>query len=142
MLLDEPLSALDTPTRRRLRTELRQLLLDSAIPTLVVTHDRVEALALGDRVAVLVDGRLRQFGDVEDVFSHPADPEVAAAVDMETVTAGTVIDTHDGVTAVRVGSTKLFGVTALVKATAVHLIPRAIAPTPTQQEPQPHAELA
>lgn len=223
LLLDEPLSALDTPTRRRLRTELRQLLLDSAIPTLVVTHDRAEALALGDRVAILVNGRLRQFGDVEDVFSHPADPEVATAVDMETVTAGTVIDTHNGVTAVRVGSTQLFGVsdrtlapdsavlvclraenvaltldsadrrssprnelpatirsltadgpvlrveldagfrfsayitrptcdeldlhpgqsiTALVKATAVHLIPRTIAATPTPQEPQPPAELA
>lgn len=110
LLLDEPLSALDAPIRRRLRTELRRLLLDTGIPTLVVTHDRAEALALGDRAAILVDGRLRQFGDVEDVFSRPTDPDVAAAVDMETITAATVIDTAAGVTTVQAGDARLYGI--------------------------------
>ncbi len=127
LLLDEPLSALDAPIRRRLRTELRQLLLNAGIPTLVVTHDRTEALTLGDRVAVLVDGRLGQFGDVEDVFSRPTNPAVAEAVDMETVTAGTVIATENGMTSVSVASTRLVGVTAhdLDPGTAVFVCMRA-----------------
>ena len=59
LLLDEPLSALDAPTREALRGELRRLLSHVARPTLLVTHDRIEALALGDRIAVISDGRLR-----------------------------------------------------------------------------------
>ena len=49
LLLDEPLSALDAPTREALRGELRHLLEQAGVPAIVVTHDRVEALALGDR---------------------------------------------------------------------------------------------
>ncbi len=73
LLLDEPLSALDTPTREALRGELRSFLGSLDVPSLVVTHDRVEALALGDRVAVVVDGAIRQVGPVDEVFSRPAD---------------------------------------------------------------------
>ncbi|MDD9205090.1 ATP-binding cassette domain-containing protein, partial [Georgenia sp. 10Sc9-8] len=62
LLLDEPLSALDGPTRAHLRAELRRILVAQAVPTVVVTHDRAEALALADRVVVLVDGRVRQTG--------------------------------------------------------------------------------
>src|SRR5581483_2736983 len=56
LLLDEPLSALDATTRVRVRGELRRLLVDSRVPAIVVTHDRAEALALGDWMAVMVDG--------------------------------------------------------------------------------------
>ena len=96
LLLDEPLSALDTPTRTRLRTELRSLLLASGIPTIVVTHDRAEALALGDQVVVLIDGRVRQVGAVQDVFSRPVDQQVADAVEVETVVLGSVRSRGDG----------------------------------------------
>ena len=48
LLLDEPLSALDAPTRARMRYELRRMLLTSDVPSIVVTHDRMEAVALGD----------------------------------------------------------------------------------------------
>src|SRR5439155_17242132 len=71
LLLDEPLSALDTPTREQLRGELRRLLKTLAIPTIVVSRDRVEVLALGDRLVVLADGGIRQAGPVAEVFSHP-----------------------------------------------------------------------
>lgn len=110
LLLDEPLSALDAPTRTRLRTDLRQRLLAAGVPALVVTHDRTEALALGDRMAVLIDGRLRQLGTVQTVFSHPSDPEVALAVETETVVAGTVLGQIDNLTRLRVGDVELLAV--------------------------------
>jgi molybdate transport system ATP-binding protein len=103
LLLDEPLSALDTPTRARLRTELRQRLTDSGVPSIVVTHDRGEALALGDRMVVLVGGRVRQVGDLPAVFGRPANPAVAAAVGVESTLPGDVVEAVDGLVRVRVG---------------------------------------
>jgi molybdate transport system ATP-binding protein len=85
ILLDEPLSALDAPTREVLRTELRDVLAGAGVPSLLVTHDRTEALALGDRLAVMIDGRVRQVGPVAEVFGRPASAEVAEAVGTETV---------------------------------------------------------
>ncbi len=80
LLLDEPLSALDATTRSELRQELRRLLVEWRIPTIVVTHDPAEVVALADEVVVLVDGRVRQSGAVTDVFSCPADSDVARIV--------------------------------------------------------------
>ncbi len=96
LLLDEPLSALDAPTREELRGELRRLLVGEALPSIVVTHDRTEAMVLGDRIAVMVDGEVRQVGSVEEVFSRPADPEVARAVGVETVVAARVLGRREG----------------------------------------------
>ena len=103
LLLDEPLSALDAPTRSALRRELRRILVREAVPALVVTHDRTEALALADRVAVLVAGTVRQVGTPQQVFDRPADPDVATVVDVETVVAGVVVADEEGLTRVRVG---------------------------------------
>jgi molybdate transport system ATP-binding protein len=100
LLLDEPLSALDAPTREELRAELRALLLRLGVPTVVVTHDRIEALALGDRMAVMVDGRVRQHGSVGEVFEHPADRDVARCVGVDTVLAGRVVASDDGLATV------------------------------------------
>jgi len=102
LLLDEPLSALDTPTRLRLRVELRRVLLAQQIPTVLVTHDRAEALALADSVVVLVDGRVHQHASPQEVFERPADAAVAAVVGVETAVPGAVVGTDDGVCAVRV----------------------------------------
>jgi ABC-type Fe3+/spermidine/putrescine transport system ATPase subunit len=77
LLLDEPLSALDAPTRDELRSGLRDLLDDVSIPSVYVTHDQAEATIIGDDLAVLMHGRLRQSGPVADVFDRPADLEVA-----------------------------------------------------------------
>ena len=71
LLLDEPLSALDGPTREALRGELRNLLSSLSIPVLLVTHDRVGALALGDQVAIVNDGRIVQHASIEEVFRRP-----------------------------------------------------------------------
>jgi molybdate transport system ATP-binding protein len=77
LLLDEPLSALDPHTRDEVRAELRTTLRELALPTLVVTHDFVDAAALADRVGVLVDGQLAQLGTPEELLSAPASPFVA-----------------------------------------------------------------
>lgn len=95
LLLDEPLSALDAPTRESLRGELRRLLVRAHIPTVLVTHDRTEALALGDAMAVLIDGQIRQVGPVSEVFSRPLERAVVHAVGMENVLPALVL-TSDG----------------------------------------------
>jgi ABC-type Fe3+/spermidine/putrescine transport system ATPase subunit len=77
LLLDEPLSALDQPTREDMRTLLRQLLTELEIPAAHVTHDRDEALSIGDDLAVIVGGQLRQTGPAATVAAEPADPDVA-----------------------------------------------------------------
>lgn len=107
LLLDEPFSSLDTPTRTRLRADVRELLVATGTPAIVVTHDRAEALALGDRICVIVDGRIRQRGTPEEVFDRPADPGVAAVVGVETAVAGVITAERDGVTEVVVNAVRL-----------------------------------
>lgn len=80
LLLDEPLAALDGPTRQELRQELRRLHQTLGTTVIHVTHDLDEAMALGDRIAVLIEGQLRQLGTPAGVTRWPADPEVAALV--------------------------------------------------------------
>ncbi|HEU4491784.1 MAG TPA: ATP-binding cassette domain-containing protein [Jiangellales bacterium] len=104
LLLDEPLSALDTPTRSRLRVDLRQVLVRSGTPTLLVSHDRTEVLALADRVVVVVRGRVLQVGEPAEVFGRPADAAVARVVGVETAAPGVVRSRGDGVLGVEVGS--------------------------------------
>jgi molybdate transport system ATP-binding protein len=107
LLLDEPLSALDGQTREAVRGELRQLLRDAAAPAIVVTHDRTEALVLGDRVAVVADGAIRQLGPILDVFDRPVDETVARIVGVETVFPATVVGASDGLLRLRVGTAEL-----------------------------------
>ena len=111
LLLDEPLSALDAPTRARLRTDLRRMLELSGIPALIVTHDRSEALVLADRVVVLIDGTVRQVGSPEEVFDRPADPDVARIVGIETATPGVVSRVDDDLIQVDVGTRQLTALT-------------------------------
>jgi ABC-type Fe3+/spermidine/putrescine transport system ATPase subunit len=77
LLLDEPLSALDQPTREDMRSLLQQLLAELEIPAAHITHDRDEALSIGDDLAVIVGGQLRQTGPAATVAAEPADPDVA-----------------------------------------------------------------
>jgi molybdate transport system ATP-binding protein len=91
LLLDEPLAALDAHTRRVVRDELAAELRGVAIPTLLVTHDFADAAALADRVAVLVDGTLRQLATPAELLSAPADRFVVALTG-GSVLRGTVRD--------------------------------------------------
>jgi ABC-type Fe3+/spermidine/putrescine transport system ATPase subunit len=77
LLLDEPLSALDQPTREELRGQLRLILTQQSIPAIHVTHDRDEAFTLADDLAIIADGTIRQAGNARDVAAQPADPVTA-----------------------------------------------------------------
>lgn len=79
-LLDEPLSHLDAKLRAAMRAELKQLGAMSSTTSLYVTHDYQEALALGDRIAVLRHGRLVQVGTPEEIWHTPVDTFVAKAL--------------------------------------------------------------
>lgn len=80
LLLDEPFAALDTQLRTVLRREVAELLRAQGTTSLLVTHDQEEALTLADRVAVLHDGRLAQFGTPEEIYQKPASDWVASFV--------------------------------------------------------------
>ncbi|MBC8120666.1 MAG: ABC transporter ATP-binding protein [Gemmatimonadaceae bacterium] len=80
ILLDEPFSNLDVEVRAYLREEVRAVLKRTATAAIFVTHDRSEALSLGDRVAVLQDGRLEQWGRPEQVYREPQSRFVAQFV--------------------------------------------------------------
>jgi molybdate transport system ATP-binding protein len=78
LLLDEPFGSLDAPTRRSVRGELRRFLERAGRATLLVSHDYLDALTLGSRIAVLEEGRLTQCGPREEVLRRPQTPFLAA----------------------------------------------------------------
>ena len=79
-LLDEPLSNLDAKLRTLARDELQQFQRRLATTTIYVTHDQVEALGLGDRIAILNGGRIHQIGTPREVYAHPVDTFVATFI--------------------------------------------------------------
>lgn len=76
-LFDEPLHALDASERSRVRRELRLFLKGLGVTTLYVTNDQIEAMAMGDRVAIIDRGRLRQVGTSQELLDRPVDRFVA-----------------------------------------------------------------
>lgn len=80
LLMDEPMSALDVATRRRVRQWLRNRLVGFAGPRLLVTHDPLDAYALADRVVVLEEGRVTHDGSIADLTARPKSPYVAELV--------------------------------------------------------------
>ena len=76
-LFDEPLSNLDAKLRVEMRAEIKLLHQRTRTTTVYVTHDQVEAMTLGDRIAVMRDGKVEQFGTPEDIYARPASRFVA-----------------------------------------------------------------
>ncbi|WP_276273185.1 ABC transporter ATP-binding protein [Haloarcula litorea] len=76
-LMDEPLSNLDAKLRAQMRTELQELQHELDVTTVYVTHDQTEAMAMGDRIAVMNDGELQQVGTAEEVYRTPENEFVA-----------------------------------------------------------------
>ena len=99
LLLDEPFSSLDQPTRETLIGDLGQILREERVTAVLVTHDRAEAMALGDRVGVLMGGRLLQLDEAAQVFRAPASEEIARFVGVETILDCRVVD-RDGMLSV------------------------------------------
>lgn len=107
LFMDEPFAALDAPSRRALLADLPGWLRAAGCASVLVTHDREEALHLADRVALLFDGRIRQVGPVDEVFARPVDAEVAAFIGVENILPGEVVAGDEESCRVRVGSTDL-----------------------------------
>lgn len=84
LLLDEPFSALDPPTRSRLLDDLGTLLDETATTTVFVTHDLAEATQLSRRMAIIVSNRLQQIGNPDELFAAPVNEEVAQFLNHKT----------------------------------------------------------
>jgi len=110
LLLDEPLSALDAAAREKLRGELRRMLTRSAVPAILVTHDKTEAIALGDRMIVMVDGRVCQADTVQTVLSSPADAAIAQSLGVETVVPAIVVGSSGGLLTIEAGQAQITAV--------------------------------
>jgi molybdate transport system ATP-binding protein len=100
LLLDEPLAALDAHTKASVRVELEELLHGLSLPTLIVTHDYEDAVALAETVGVLVDGKLRQLGSPAELVARPDDPFVASFTGANLL-RGHAERVEDGLTSIR-----------------------------------------
>jgi molybdate/tungstate transport system ATP-binding protein len=115
LLLDEPLSALDPRTRETLREELKRIHEMSGTTTIHVTHDQDEALALADRIGVIMDGELVQVDEPYRVFNEPVTEEIATFVGVENVIGGKIISNEDGVVVVETGKYQIRALSNLQK---------------------------
>lgn len=111
LLLDEPLSALDPETRERMQRELAGIHRQLPITIVHVTHDFEEAVALGDRVAVLNDGRTIQVGTPQDVLRHPGSEFVARFALSRNIFVGQAYGAEDGRAWIDVGKARIRAIT-------------------------------
>ncbi len=147
LLLDEPFAALDPPTRQELLGLLQDLLRQEGCATVFVTHDREEALRLGDRIAVMMGGRIRQTGKPSEVFGHPISEEVARFVGVETILEGRITGKRDGLLSVQVNGARIealgkaaVGERVLVCLRPEDLVIRKAGDHPAQESARNHLE--
>src|SRR5450830_1336682 len=84
-LFDEPLSNLDAKLRVEMRAEIKRLHQTSGITSVYVTHDQVEAMTLGSRIAVMKGGVVQQLGTPDEIYNHPANTYVATFIGSPTM---------------------------------------------------------
>ena len=125
LLLDEPLSALDTVTRERLRRELKAIHRATGTTVIHITHHFEDIFALADRVAVMQDGRIVQTGTPDEVFRRPATEFVAAFTGMENVYCG-ISRVRDGEAAIDLGEIVVRTVTAIEGDVCVGIRPEEV----------------
>ena len=107
-LLDEPLSNLDATLRTATRAELRRLQRSLEVTTLYVTHDQTEAMTLGDRIALLRDGRILQIGTPRDLYEKPQTPFAASFIGPYPMNLLKVdVEEEGGVCRIRIGTERL-----------------------------------
>ena len=107
LLLDEPLSNLDPTLRERTRKEIREVINRVGITTVLVTHEQEEAFDLGDRIALLRDGRLEQFGTPDELYDAPATPFVAGFIGRASSLPARVAARHGNSLDLEVGPARL-----------------------------------
>ncbi|MCL5291954.1 MAG: ABC transporter ATP-binding protein [Actinobacteria bacterium] len=103
LLLDEPLASLDPPTRESLLGDFEQILKGCGITTIYVTHNRTEALLLGDAIAVMVDGSVDQAGTAREVFDRPKTMTVAEIVGCDNLLPGRIVESSGGLVTIKIG---------------------------------------
>jgi ABC-type sugar transport system ATPase subunit len=97
-LMDEPLSNLDAKLRVQTRSEIKRLQQQVGTTTVYVTHDQVEAMTMGDRVAVMHEGVLEQVADTRTIYEHPANVFVAGFIGSPAMSFATLEASRDGAT--------------------------------------------
>ena len=107
LFLDEPFSALDQPSRESLIDDFERARKASRTTTVFATHDRLEALRLSDRIAVMNNGTVVQEGFPDEVMNTPADEFVASFVGVETIFRGRVVKRKDGALTVSVSNREI-----------------------------------
>jgi molybdate transport system ATP-binding protein len=133
LLLDEPLAALDTTSRKHVRRELRQLLRQLDVAVILVTHDYEDALVLGRRILVMERGRVSRAGSHEELLQHPRSRFVADFTGVNYF-EGTVEAGGDQPRQVRIGSATLHAVTDLEGEVSVSFFPSDV----TLSTAEPH----
>jgi molybdopterin-binding protein len=113
LLLDEPLAALDMQTRGQVRVFLGAFIKEVGLPTIVVTHDPVDALTLGDQIAVMREGKIVQAGSRFDVIHHPRDDFVAGFVGVN-LFRGQARRLPDGLTEVTADGLRLYSADEII----------------------------
>jgi tungstate transport system ATP-binding protein len=96
LLLDEPFASLDPPSRESLVEDLQRVLRETRTTTVLATHDRMEALRLSDRIAVMSGGKIVQLGPPDEVMNRPVDEFVASFVGVESILSGRVVNKSGG----------------------------------------------
>ncbi|MFH1651078.1 MAG: ABC transporter ATP-binding protein [Chloroflexota bacterium] len=119
LFLDEPFNALDSPTRLALLEDFESVLRETKVTTVMVTHDRNEALALAQRVAVIMNGSIQQIGSSQEIFSHPLTREIADFVGMENIIDGEVTGNDDNMITINVKGKTIAGVAEVIPGTRV-----------------------
>lgn len=110
ILLDEPFANLDAPSRDTLIEDLQLILRQTGTTAIMATHDRLEALRLADRLAVMQEGRIVQIGACQEVMNHPANELVASFVGIETIFPGIVQKASGGAFVADVAGRQIEGI--------------------------------
>ncbi len=108
LLLDEPLSNLDTNLRQELRREMQRICRRAGITTVYVTHDQKEALSTADRIALMRDGRLVQVGTPQQLYRSPRDAFVAEFMGPTNLLDGEIVPSGDGLIRVNTAVGEIF----------------------------------
>ncbi|MGH2813387.1 MAG: ABC transporter ATP-binding protein, partial [Actinomycetota bacterium] len=119
LLLDEPLALIDEPRRESLASGLREFTLRTGCATIWVTHDRAEALGVADRLALIDDGDLVEFGDAMRVFSQPSSEKAARLVGADNLIPGTIADSAGGLARINAGGFLIEAVSSLPEGSEV-----------------------
>ena len=125
LLLDEPFASLDPRSRDECIRVMQDLKETRSVTIIQVSHSGDEAYALGDKVVVLLNGRIAQSGTPDEIFCQPASPEVAQFTGMENVLAGTVTSDGSGRSWISIGSVAICSPsrTRMVPASASGFLP-------------------